>query len=494
MSKKGNREKQLLLFLSNKSDFVTAEEIAEHFEISQKTVYRLVKKINDEFSDGILIFSEKGRGFKLNYEKYLGNPVAKADQQAAFTPKQRRARILEELLLAAPQPKKIYELFDEYFVGDSVVASDEQILATELKKYDLVLERKNRQLAIVGEEKNIRKAIGDLIQNMNIVDIEELRNNQELNFNSYDVLYILDQLRNIDKKMQITIPYPYNVNIFSHLYILVSRSRKAGKMVQRDLSPEEQAELEKNPELKEIAQRVVANIGKYLNEPLPESEIYYLYQYLVSSRIEGNFIKTNHFSDQVNEVTYFYLKEMTDRLGIPMVNETFFNEFANHIKPMLNRLGNNIRVKNGLLDQIKSVYENIFSQVSEVSQQVSQQFHLAEINDDENGFITLYFARVLETDRRPIPTLIMCTTGIGTSELLRVKIAKKFPELEILDVLATRDYDQYSQDYAGVELILSTIDLSQQVSVNNLLVSAMFSKEDEERLKNKIEEIYHDRK
>ncbi|MGX2943622.1 BglG family transcription antiterminator [Enterococcus alishanensis] len=490
MSKKGNREKQLLLYLSNKSDFVTGEEIAKHFNISPKTVYRLVKKINDEVTDDIMIFSEKGRGFKLNYEKYLGNPVAKSEKQIDFTPKQRRERVLEALLLAAPHPKKIYELFDEYYVGDSVVASDEQILTNELAQYDLVLERKNRQLAIVGEEKNIRKAIGDVIQNMNIVDIEELRNNQSLNFNSYDVLYILDQLR----KMKLQIPYPYNVNIFSHLYILVSRSRKSSQIVKREVTAEEEQEMVKDPELKKIAETVIDNISKYINEPLPENEIYHLYQYLVSSRIEGNNKKNNHFSDKVNDVTYFYLEEMTKRLGIAMVNEIFFNDFANHIKPMLNRLENQIRVKNGLLDQIKSVYDNIFQQVTEVSALASQKFQLATINDDENGFITLYFARVLETDRRPIPTLIMCTTGIGTSELLRVKIAKKFPELEIVDVLATRDYDQSSQDYAGVELILSTIDLNQQVSINNLLVSAMFSKEDEERLKNKIEEIYHERK
>ncbi|MBF5067331.1 transcription antiterminator, partial [Salmonella enterica subsp. enterica serovar Istanbul] len=68
------------------------------------------------------------------------------------------------------------------------------------------------------------------------------------------------------------------------------------------------------------------------------------------------------------------------------------------------------------------------------SKEVSQHFKLPLIKADEIGFITLYFARMLETQQLPIQTLIMCMTGIGTSELLKAKIIKKFPDLNIVDV------------------------------------------------------------
>ncbi|MGC3613097.1 transcription antiterminator, partial [Enterococcus faecalis] len=77
-----------------------------------------------------------------------------------------------------------------------------------------------------GEETPIRKASSVSKQLLNIIDIEELRNNKALNFNNNDVLFTLDQVRNIEKKLDITYPHPYNVNIFSHLYIFISRSRK----------------------------------------------------------------------------------------------------------------------------------------------------------------------------------------------------------------------------------------------------------------------------
>ncbi|MEG2644795.1 MAG: PRD domain-containing protein, partial [Enterococcus sp.] len=148
---------------------------------------------------------------------------------------------------------------------------------------------------------------------------------------------------------------------------------------------------------------------------------------------------------------------------------------------------------NSLLEQIKMTYEMIFSYVTEVSAEISQEFSLPEINEDENGFITLYFARIIETNQLPIRTVIMCTTGVGTSELLRVKIEKKFPELEIVDVIATRDAQRFTEKYPGIDLILTTINVSDRIPVPSLLVSAMFTRDDQNRLQKKIEAIYDER-
>lgn len=64
------RRKQALLYtLSNHRDFVTADELSGVLDISTKSIYRLIKQINDESRDGVLISSEKGRGFKLEYRQ-----------------------------------------------------------------------------------------------------------------------------------------------------------------------------------------------------------------------------------------------------------------------------------------------------------------------------------------------------------------------------------------------------------------------------------------
>ena len=160
---------------------------------------------------------------------------------------------------------------------------------------------------------------------------------------------------------------------------------------------------------------------------------------------------------------------------------------------MINRLKNRIHVKNGLLDQIQLTYEKIYNSVSEVSKEVSQHFKLPLINADEIGFITLYFARMLETQQLPIQTLIMCTTGIGTSELLKAKIIKKFPDLNIVDVIATKNYRTALEKNPNIELILTTVGIHSRLGVHTLLVSAMLTADDQSRIQKKIGEIYNER-
>ena len=85
MGAKKNREQRLLLLLTKRHDYITSEELAEHLETSQKTIYRLIKKINETHGEG-LIQSEKGRGYKLNYEKYISQAnVSTQSAQSIFS-------------------------------------------------------------------------------------------------------------------------------------------------------------------------------------------------------------------------------------------------------------------------------------------------------------------------------------------------------------------------------------------------------------------------
>lgn len=180
---------------------MTSEELSNQLEISRKTVYRIIKDINEAFPEGDLILSEKGRGYKLDYEKYicLGENVVNKNNN--FSPEERRDRIMEELLLYSPKARNVNELYSDYFLSETVIFNDEQLIAEELKQYNLELVRKNRTVLIKGKEEDIRKAITDKIQRMNIINVNDLKNHADLNFNHYDVLYILDQIKLIERRL-----------------------------------------------------------------------------------------------------------------------------------------------------------------------------------------------------------------------------------------------------------------------------------------------------
>lgn len=495
MAKKTNREQHLLLTLFETQGYMTAEELANILQISAKTIYRLIKRINDAEAKDPLIVSEKGRGYKLNYEKYLSQKKWQQNKEDIYSPSERRNRVMEELLLSSPRAKNIHNLFEDYYVGDSAIFNDEQEIARQIKEYELTLERKKRTLAIIGDERNIRRAIVDLVATFSTIDLDELESIKVSNLNNYDVLFVIRQLREIESSLAITIPYPYSVNIFSHLYILISRFRKVGALQidkERPLTEKELAEFHSDPYLHQIAKDVIRNVENYLHQKLSELEVYYLYQYLLSSRMQGKSHGNAHnFSPKVMQITHMYLNEMTARLNNDMNNETNFLDLANHIKPMINRLENKIRIKNGLIEQIMITYPETFEQVTEVSEKISKNYDLPPIHRDENGFITLYFARILETNTSPIKTIIMCTTGIGTSELLLAKVEKRFPELEVIDVAASRYSKENLRKHPEAELILTTVQLPQDLPIQSLVVSAMLTADDQNRIQRKIEELQH---
>ncbi|MDK2780121.1 MAG: hypothetical protein PWP61_418 [Trichococcus sp.] len=421
------RRKQALLYtLSNHRDFVTANELSGVLELSTKSVYRLIKQINEESRDGVVISSEKGRGFKLEYQQ--SHTPSTDSKPASITPIERRNRIMEELLFSAPRERGVCEIYEPFYISENVMASDEKIISDILQRYSIRLVRRNRTLRVNGDESNIRTAIKDLIQSAGMVDLGQLEMQQDQKFNKYDADFVLKQIRDIEQNFHIVLPHPYNINLFSHIYILISRFRKAGLRSFNygvNISKDELKKMDAEPSLKEMSAKIVKNIERYLITTLPDYEVYFLFQYLISSRLQGKEEEKEIFPDTVQEITQFFIDQIAEKSGSRLSSRKLFTNLAHHIKPLLNRLEHGIRVRNNLLEQIKLEYAQSFLDVEEIAEAASRQFQLPKINEDEIGFITLYFAQVLEENPNKIKSLIMCTTGIGTSELLKSQNRQK---------------------------------------------------------------------
>lgn len=65
------REKEMVEYFVKHGLSLTAQELAEFAHVSTKTVYRTIKKINDVSENGEIILAEAGKGFRLDYDKYL---------------------------------------------------------------------------------------------------------------------------------------------------------------------------------------------------------------------------------------------------------------------------------------------------------------------------------------------------------------------------------------------------------------------------------------
>lgn len=489
MNKKQLQFDRLLAVLHQNSDYITAKSLSEQLNLSEKTVYRLVKEINQNYFPDELIIKKRGRGFKLNRLKNYATLIN--SKQNDFTPASRQLQILERLLTISPKKLLIYDLAQEYYVSDSVIMKDKIEIQKRLNPFHLKISTRTGYIFITGSELDIRRALADLVPTFSMIDIDNLSNTtNQSHFDLELAKIILEEIDQIETDLQARLPYPYNVNIFSHLYIMLERlkisSRKIANVEVVDIKMTDY-----DDSILKESKKIINDIGNRLGRSIDDLEINYLYQYLYSSRFQlSTHQQKIEFSTRVVSVTKFYFKKM-EMTKSESINEQspMFIDLANHISPLLRRLDNKIYIKNNMLHDIKERYADIFNQTEKVSLEMTEQFGFSMLSADEIGFLTLYFVRFKELNPTPIKAVVMCSSGIGISELLKVKIETAFQNLDIVKVVSSQNIKEILQNYPDIQLVITSVSLQEMLNVKTILVSALLTDEDKKNIQNAIREI-----
>ncbi|EAD5711611.1 TPA: transcription antiterminator [Listeria innocua] len=479
-------ERALINLFLTKNDFLTANQLALMLEVSSKTVYRKIKNINSATDEKEIIISEKGRGYKLNYKAYIQAKLETTSDIFGYTPSERREKILLQVLFKSPKYLNIAKLYEGYYVGYNSIKNDFTLLNQSIEKYHLALEKKQKEIRVVGTEENIRIAINEVINNLDLSSYDDLKTEYS-NLNNADVQFIVRQMEIIENKLMISIPYPYDINIFSHLYILINRFRQ-GEV--EDFDETNETYLVTNEKLHTIAVEAIESIEQYLKMKLPKRETFNFLQYLISSRFNHEIeLISSNVLPIVEEMTDFYINQVAAKIDMPINKKQLKIELLSHMKPMVNRMNHQINIKNNLLSDIKLEYGQLFDIIKETARDVAETFKLNTISDDEVGYITIYFAKHIEESPLVKRIIIMCSSGIGTSELLKVKVQKAFPDVEIVDVLSSTRFKNSLQDYQNIDFILTTINAESTKEIPSLLVSAMFTEKDKMMVKKLMESL-----
>ncbi|MEM5594891.1 HTH domain-containing protein [Niallia circulans] len=162
------RERIILqILLENIEEEMTIKGIAEHVNVSERTIHRDLKNVESILKDFHLQMNKKaGVGVKI-----VGNPndiyqlrvsILKQDY-IEYTPDE---RIIVALctLLDHQEPIKLFSLAKELGVTTATVSNDLDKLEPIIAKYDLQLMRKRGYgIELVGTEEDKRKAIRSLI-------------------------------------------------------------------------------------------------------------------------------------------------------------------------------------------------------------------------------------------------------------------------------------------------------------------------------------------
>ncbi|MBU2701254.1 activator of the mannose operon (transcriptional antiterminator) [Sporomusaceae bacterium BoRhaA] len=492
------RETKSLTFLAKSDGYVSADRLADFLNVSKKTIYRDIVSIKKKMGNDV-IKQSKGKGFRielssLNIINHNNMDDYRQNHFLGMTAAERRKNLLILLLLQSPQETSIKSLSEYYYVSNASIVNDLNSIEKQLGLYKLTMIRSHKGTYINGKEKDIRKML------MHIFEYLPGFFQGNLNLDREGYHYIFKEISNEDldfvghlfndteNMLHASIKDPYCINIFTHLIILIKRLRNSSFKADYEILQEKDTEI-KNEQIFQVAQYIIQQINTYINLEVPEIEVFYIYQYLISSgcgmEVSEQFTMGITPKDsKEKEITFQLIHNVSRNLNVDFINDVALQQnLFLHMRSLLKRVQYDISVCNPLLQEIKKEFSIMFEIVRRNLAEQTIFSDLRNISDDEISYIVIYFQASLEKQPSVRRVLIVCSSGVGTSHLLKNRVKNAFPEWEIVGTISANHIAQVL-DNEKIDLILTTIQLKIQKDIPIILVSALFNRIDILKVRN----------
>ncbi|WP_202707811.1 BglG family transcription antiterminator [Sporosalibacterium faouarense] len=477
------RQRQIIEDLLNQTTPVSAKDLADKFNISVRTIRYDLDSIEDWLkSHSVSLMKKPNVGIWVelsdDYKESIKNKIEydKPDNKV-LSKNERHHHILLELL------KTINPITAEYLsnilgVSRTTVMKDLKDIKKELKRYDIGLKSKQRVgYMITGNEKRIRKFIGDILLNSlnrhELLEIIKLvGNNQKRNEVSFDIEALKGLSSKIDindikkavksgrKVCDFSIPDSSYISLLVHITIAVDRLLKGQQI---ELAKDKIASVKEQKEY-----MIASEIGKSLSEifdvKVPDAEIANITIHLISSNLKLKYLYNEDFfliQNRLDKTIEDMIKEIKEYIGLNDYNmEKLKADLLSHLKLTLKKYDLNIIPENPLINEIKANYTKAFDLAKKMATVFHHKMEI-ELPESEIGYIALHLAAQLEVASSKVnkKALVVCTTGKGSAKILAVKLKNNIPELEIKDTVSIFELEDKDYLLDDVDFAISTINI-----------------------------------
>lgn len=493
-----SRQNRLLKFLLPRREFITLLKIAEYLNVSEKTIQRDLRilepwlaewniGINKRAGAGVMLSADNVTDL-LHLDQLLGTEGDDAD---GMMNNSRRVKIASQLLSETPHETSISKLSERYFISSASIVNDLKVIESWIAPLGLTLIRSQSGTHIEGSESSVRQAMASLING--VINHNEPGSviYSRLDLGSYnalvhyfgeeDVLFVQPLLQEMENDLCWSLGEPYYVNIFTHILIMMYRITRGNALPKKD---DNASTFDEN--IFAVASRMIQRIEQRIAHPLPEDEVWFIYQYIISSGVvieehnDVSVIGHMHSSDEARLITHRLIATFADMVDSDFSQDVaLYDGLLIHIKPLINRLNYQIRIRNPLLDDIKGELQDVWRLTQCAVNRVFSGWGEQAVSEDEIGYLTVHFQAAMERQIARKRVLLVCSTGIGTSHLLKSRILRAFPDWTIVGVVSAGSLPSVLTD--DIELVVSTINLP-AIALPVVYVTAFFNDADIKRV------------
>ncbi|EOC99656.1 BglG family transcription antiterminator [Caldisalinibacter kiritimatiensis] len=510
---------EIINILLNEVEPITINNIAKKLDVSNKTIRNDLKHIEEYFECGkygkLIKKPRVGVWLEANQEEriLLREAISKSKVYIQPYSSEERQLYITKRLLLSNESITMQLLADELYVSRVTIYKDLEEVEKWLEKYNLKLLRKqNYGIEVVGDEKNWRKAAADLLVLLkNDEEIKNILQNQDnfekvdsrisredyeyikKVFSDIDIRKIEDILSEAEKKMEFLLTDEAFAGLIAHIAIGIKRIKQ-----NKDIDMEsKQLSVIKEKKEYEIAAWIAKKIEKEFDIEVPEPEVGYISLHVLGAKIKENF-HSNEVNDVLKNVDSNILelaKEIVELIGnILSVDFTkdkkLLAGLALHLRPAINRLKYGLSLRNPLLDDIKNNYPSVFGAAWATSV-LFEKFFGVKVTEEEIGYLSIHIGAALERLNKKTRAIVVCSSGIGTAQLVAVRLEKEIHGLEIVDITSVHEVDKINpKDF---DIVITTIPFK-YTSKPTVQISVFVNANDIERVKKYIKNVENTRK
>lgn len=462
-TKHGN---ELLDLLIRSEQYQSITDLQTKLHLSRRGVYYLLRQINQELIahqiDEISNVHNIGYFMTQDSKNTLKNYNKKeSDTFSAISKRQRQTLISWDLINGTSV--SINDIVTKFAVSNHTAIADLTAIKMELKKRNLSLTQTTKGKLLTGPEVSIRTLV-----------LEQLNNAQSLIYGLIDpdpgkINFIQGQLHELEQLSKNYFSDDALLMISEFTLWLINRLSNSKYL------------LDRRPNNLKITNQSALSWAKNLlihYDIVNDFEAAFLTQIINASQ----FYKVNKSDElirKIEPITRNVIDKFNNVSGSNIPPYRLETSLSTHLLSTFYRATFGIKYTHPNLRSFVQNYHELFV-FTKMAIQPFEDFVNATLSDDEIALIAVYFGGQLRdinerNDSTP-DVLLVCSSGIGTSVLLKNQLSQRYPTFNFSQPLSVFQFKNFSLE--NVKLVISTIHLEVNLDIPILLVSPILTNTD----------------
>lgn len=487
------RSREMLQMLAKTKEILSMQELAKHFHVSERTVRNDINELNDYLKQNNLTEISLGNNGKIIVGKDIEKTAEFEENHDLYTyrlSKEERKILIAAILINSKEHITLSHIAKMLYVSRATIINDLDGVKDLLKQGNLeVISHSNKGLRLEGSEGAKRlfflrlMAVGSngikkhsiLRSFLKGLDIEIYMNEEDRR----KLQKIMNEQEHVYGRFLTDASFDYMLQYFM---LSIQRIRQGYIM---------KNPIEGNKSKYDMSKDILKYISLYWDLPEGEGEIDFLCGVLDSmsyvqrkrreQKIIGLQLVTRKFIENIS-------KDLNDDLTRDF---DFYENLTDHLESIIMK-SFNVSQRDDFLKEYVEKHQDVLEVVKKYIDLLAN-FMNRPISEIEIDYIVIHICAALERKKKKeidFQVLIVCSGGIGTSQLLLAKMRNRF-DFHVVDVVSAHLLQE--KKYSDIDLVISTVPL-ENYQGEYLIVTPVFSDEDYLRVSGKIEKLQEEHK